>query len=208
MTHHKNRLDRRILRSRKLMQDALLKLLEIKDYPKISISEITHQADVARTTFYSHFNTKDELLMSYIDDIFENFFDKLREQYSPEDKLETPHEIALILCKEWEKNKQALNLIRSANIDYMIYQRIKENHQRAHKESDIIVLRQSSNHVLEEYIRSSISAATFGVLMQWTDNDMQESCEDVARIMSHFINLEAFIQLRDKLGTEIGTNKK
>ena len=121
MTQLNKKIDRRIKRSRKLMQDALLIILDKKEYRQISISEITYQADVARTTFYSHFKTKDELLMSYIDDIFETFFDKLSEQFTPDDQVDSSHEIPQILCVEWKKNKAALDLIRSANIDFMIY---------------------------------------------------------------------------------------
>jgi AcrR family transcriptional regulator len=203
MTQHNKKIDRRIKRSRKLMQDALLILLKKIEYRQISISEITYQADVARTTFYSHFKTKDELLMSYIDDIFETFFDKLREQFTPDEQVDSSHEIPQILCVEWKKNKAALDLIRSANIDFMIYQRIKENHQRGFQGSPIYSLGNSSNNVLDQYIISSISAATYGVLMQWTDNNMLESCEEVAKILNHFINLESFSQLRDKLKTEM-----
>ena len=189
------------------MQDALLKLLGQKNYREISISEIAYQADVVRTTFYSHFKTKDELLMSYIDDIFDTFFNNLREQFTHDDKVDSGHEIPLILCEEWKKNKAALDLIRSANIDFMIYQRIKENHQRAFKDSTIYSLGNSPDSVLEQYIISSISAATFGVLMQWTDNNMLESCEEVAKILNHFINLESFNQLMEKLKSEISMSK-
>ena len=189
------------------MQDALLKLLGKKDYRQISISEITYHADVARTTFYSHFTTKDELLMSYIDDIFEIFFNKLREQFTPDEQIASTHEIPKILCVEWKKNKAALDLIRSANIDFMIYQRIKENHQRALQDSTVYSLGNSPDNVLEQYIISSISAATYGVLMQWTDNNMLESCEDVAKILNHFINPESFDQLRKKLKADLGTTE-
>jgi AcrR family transcriptional regulator len=204
MTLRNKQLDRRIKRSRKLMQDALLVLLDSKAYPQITISEITYQADVARTTFYSHFKTKDELLMSYIDDIFESFFDKFRQHFAPDELVDNTHQIPLILCEEWKQNQAALDLIRSANIDFMIYQRIKENHQRAYLDSSENLLGNSSNNILEQYIVSSISAATFGVLMQWTDNDMRESCEVIAKILNHFINLESFKLLRDKLEIEIG----
>lgn len=44
------------------MADALLKLLNEKPMEEITISEITDTADVARVTFYRHFNSKEDLL--------------------------------------------------------------------------------------------------------------------------------------------------
>ena len=63
--------DRRIRRSRKLLQEALIQLLSQKPLAKIQIKEIVDVADVSRPTFYQHFETKEKLLFSLIDDLFE-----------------------------------------------------------------------------------------------------------------------------------------
>ena len=54
--------DRRIRRSRQLLQRALLALLKEKRYEDISVQDILERADVARSTFYVHYADKDELL--------------------------------------------------------------------------------------------------------------------------------------------------
>ena len=63
--------DRRSLRSKTMLQKALLTLLRKKKYVKITISEITREADLARVTFYAHFKSKDDLLASYLENILE-----------------------------------------------------------------------------------------------------------------------------------------
>lgn len=55
--------DRRSARTRRQLREALLELVVEKDYDKITIQEIVDRADVGRTTFYAHFQTKDELLV-------------------------------------------------------------------------------------------------------------------------------------------------
>lgn len=45
------------------MMDALLSLLEKKDYKDIRIKEISDQAQLARCTFYRYYTSKDELLL-------------------------------------------------------------------------------------------------------------------------------------------------
>ena len=75
----KKKVDLRIQRSRSSMQAALATLMEEKPYKNIKVSEITDQALVARPTFYLHFKTKDELLLSVIDEFFTQFFEDFDE---------------------------------------------------------------------------------------------------------------------------------
>ena len=70
----KKKVDLRIQRSRTSMQEALAFLMEEKPYKMIKVVEITDRARVARPTFYLHFKTKDELLLSVIDEFFTRFF--------------------------------------------------------------------------------------------------------------------------------------
>jgi len=53
--------DRRAVRSKRLIIDALRELVLEKDYKDISISDIVERADIGRATFYAHFEDKDHL---------------------------------------------------------------------------------------------------------------------------------------------------
>jgi AcrR family transcriptional regulator len=55
-------LDPRIRRTRDLLQQALVNLLETKEFDKISVQDITDQAGVNRATFYAHYPDKFALL--------------------------------------------------------------------------------------------------------------------------------------------------
>jgi AcrR family transcriptional regulator len=56
------KLDPRIRRTRKLLQDALRKLLAEKEFDKISVQDITEAATLNRATFYAHYADKFALL--------------------------------------------------------------------------------------------------------------------------------------------------
>jgi AcrR family transcriptional regulator len=61
--------DRRVQRTRELLHGALGALIREKPYDAIVVRDILSRANVGRSTFYSHFRDKDELLVSGIHDI-------------------------------------------------------------------------------------------------------------------------------------------
>lgn len=65
------RQDRRSQRTQQALMDALLALLAEKLYDEISINDIVERANVGRSTFYAHYQTKDELLKSGFDRVLE-----------------------------------------------------------------------------------------------------------------------------------------
>lgn len=67
-------MDRRQKKTRQAIYDAFTGLLEKKSYSNITIQEIIDRADIGRSTFYAHFETKDELLHTLCADIFDHVF--------------------------------------------------------------------------------------------------------------------------------------
>ncbi len=59
--------DRRINRTRRLMNEALMALIVEKGYEAVTVQDILDKADVGRSTFYAHFRDKDDLLLSGFD---------------------------------------------------------------------------------------------------------------------------------------------
>jgi AcrR family transcriptional regulator len=60
-------LDRRVIRTRKLLQDALFKLILIDGYDSIRVQDITDEANLGRATFYVHYKDKEDLLLATIE---------------------------------------------------------------------------------------------------------------------------------------------
>ena len=61
--------DRRVLRTRRTLREALVQLILQRGWEKVSVLEVCERADVGRSTFYTHFADKEELLLSGFDDL-------------------------------------------------------------------------------------------------------------------------------------------
>ena len=69
-------MDRRQQRTRTAIYDALTKLLRKRRFEDITVQEIIDEANIGRSTFYSHFETKDQLLEQMCDEMFSHVFSK------------------------------------------------------------------------------------------------------------------------------------
>lgn len=55
--------DRRVQRTRELLQKSLIDLIGERGYDAITIQDIVDRANVARTIFYVHYSSKDDLFL-------------------------------------------------------------------------------------------------------------------------------------------------
>lgn len=71
--------DRRVQRTRRLLQDALLSLMAERGYESVTVQDIIDRADVGRATFYAHFADKRTLLGSRLEDLRAGLAERQRE---------------------------------------------------------------------------------------------------------------------------------
>jgi len=61
--------DRRVVRTREALRDALIALMVERGWDEVGIRDVCARASVGRSTFYTHFADKEELLLSGYDDL-------------------------------------------------------------------------------------------------------------------------------------------
>jgi AcrR family transcriptional regulator len=73
-------MDRRVKRTHHILSRSFLDLLKTRDFDAISIRDITEAADVAYSTFFRNFESKEALLLSYLLELVDSIEAEIRIQ--------------------------------------------------------------------------------------------------------------------------------
>ena len=86
---------KQVLRTRKIIVDALLKLRQTHSFDDISVTDICEQAMVTRATFYKYYEDKYHLIKTIVQDYKERVFDKVLSNFT----YSTPKELYLKIAE-------------------------------------------------------------------------------------------------------------
>lgn len=87
-------MDRRQRKTREAIFQAFSRLLARKHYSRITVQDIIDEADVGRTTFYAHFQTKEDLLNQMCEKIFSHVFSSVEHREATHDFSGQPPTLA------------------------------------------------------------------------------------------------------------------
>src|SRR5713101_7199531 len=82
-------IDRRIPRTRAMLQHALTSLILQKGYEAITIQDICDETNVGRSTFYAHYTNKDDLKRSGFEHLRKQLVDRQREAEAASGDIES-----------------------------------------------------------------------------------------------------------------------
>jgi AcrR family transcriptional regulator len=82
-------LDRRQRKTRRAIYAAFEDLMTREHYSEVTVAQIIETADIGRSTFYAHFETKDELLNCICTEMFDHIFEGVNQFCTTHSELET-----------------------------------------------------------------------------------------------------------------------
>jgi len=180
--------DLRVLKTKSLFHQTLVKLLKDKPLESISVSEICKLANVNRGTFYLHYDQKENLFEEYFMEVMKDLEDSYHKPYK--NLPIQPHEVSpssLRIFHHVQKYSDFYKIVFSAKASmsyyYMFYDKIKSLLE------EVIQLYEEENMNIPLY--SSYQAnALIGMIMQWAAEDFSYSVEYMNEQYAHFLRMD------------------
>ncbi len=105
---------RSAVRSRRLIREAFLAILQEGGSAKMTVTEIVRRADINRATFYAHYPDVQGVIDEIENEIIGKMFDVLRE--APQDDfLSDPQPLIESVCRYVEENMSYFRILVKAN---------------------------------------------------------------------------------------------
>lgn len=175
--------DRRIRRTRRLLQDGLITLLRRKPLAKIQIKEIVEEADVSRPTFYHHFATKEKLLFSLMDDLFDEIHTVVFEGREGDEPLDIL-EVLTSSFEQWLLHSEELRWVFQVEDRDLLIAALTPHVEALKQEVDkhFPPSATENTRACEGYVTSFIAGGLYNLLRTWIDTGMRESAETMGKI--------------------------
>lgn len=185
-------MDRRQIKTRTAIFNAISDLLSEKRYDNISVQEIADRANIGRSTFYAHFETKDDLLKSLCDDLFNHVF--LNKQI-----IESTHNfysnngddyyaaITHILYHLKESRRDILSIL-SCESSEMFLRYFKEYFDKLYVRRVITEKKANKLSVPQNFLINHISGSFINMVQWWIKDGMKQTPEELTEYFKLIIN--------------------
>lgn len=171
------KIDRRVLRTRQSLGDALVDLTLENGYDSITIKELTQSASIGYATFFRHFKSKDELLMYVLESVLEDLNSLMDVDMSS-------YEQALVMYRYIHENHRIyqvfVDLPRNSELNTAVYEVMSSQITSTYRPRDEskIPMDIAVNHIVTSILE---------LIRWWITHDMDLSVEQMATIQSELI---------------------
>jgi AcrR family transcriptional regulator len=172
------KIDRRITRTRRLLGQALLELVQEQSFDTITIRDITERADIGYATFFRHYDSKEELLAEQMEGIIRQIEDLAGEQTDDYFRRE-----GTLLYNHARENELLYRGLLGGQVNARVIRRLRDalikvirphimGHIEGHIQAEelLIPLDLAVNHV---------AASALEMVAWWLENDMPYTPDDM-----------------------------
>lgn len=173
--------DRRVIRTRKSIRNALARLLAEKDLNDITVSDIAQTADINRKTFYNYYSGIHEIIDEIENDIVDSFGSVLGD-INFKECMKKPNTIfeklTSIINTDMDFYGYFLSMNSNTNMLHKIVHLLKERTKSA-----MLTQTDADSAVVE----NALTYALYGmiaVFQQWFNSDRTQSIEEISELIS------------------------
>lgn len=177
-------MDRRQRKTRVAIFSAFSSLLAEKSYGKITVQEIIDEANVGRTTFYAHFETKDDLLKELCGELFGHIIGSAMDcthTHGLYSDGNTPESVFCHLLQHLQENDyNILGLLSSESCD--IFLRYFKDSLNGLIRTQFVEQKQSTHTELpQDFLINHISGSFVEMVLWWIKGHRKQTPEELDR---------------------------
>lgn len=183
--------DLRVLRTKKLIKEAFLTLIQKKGFGAITIQDIADEAFINRATFYLHYQDKYDLLDQVCDTYLKELITKIHNPFHLKNKELDGKRIELTLINVFENIEKNLDFYKimfgpngipdfSHGVEKLLFDKFKANFTAF--VGDLNTL-----EIPADFLIKYISSAYIGVIEWWLNTENRYSTEYMAENLTKII---------------------
>ncbi len=172
--------DRRVRKTKALLQQGLIRLMREKDVKDISVKELSDLADINRGTFYLHYSDIYDMLAQLEDQLFQEFHAILDRTLNPESGVLSHGTAIREIFSFLERHKDLAQVMMSSHGDLAFVNRMKN----LVKDRIYGILASTQAARSYPYIESFMVSGYTGVIEAWLNCPCPPSPEEMEIICS------------------------
>ena len=180
--------DRRIVRTKLAIREALVDLIDEKGFDALSVRDITERADINRGTFYLHYRDKFDLLeqteLGIIQDIEEIILQANSLNLADFNSTDKPLPIVVTMFEYLKENAALMHAILGLKGDVTFQNQLRKAVEKNLKLGFLAGIKAENFLVPSDYLIAYVLSAHFGVIQVWLQNGCVESPKEMAIILS------------------------
>ena len=180
--------DRRVIRTKRMIRDALTELMEEKGFEGITVRDLTEQAKINRGTFYLHYRDKYDLLEQSEAEII-NGIQMLITEFKPIEAVryisqDEPFPIILKLFEYFQENASFMKVILGPKGDAAFQVKMVEIIKKTFIKKLAEDIKIEEMLVPLDFFISYVSSAHLGVIQHWLQSGMEKSPREMTLILA------------------------
>ena len=177
-------MDRRQQKTRTAIFSAFTSLLAEKSYSKITVQEIIDAANVGRTTFYAHFETKDDLLKELCEELFGHIIGSAMDcthTHGLYSDGSAPESVFCHLLQHLQENDKNIIALLSCESSEMFLRFFKDSLNELVRSQFINQDRKANTHIPQDFLINHISGSFVEMVLWWIKGHRKQTPEDLDR---------------------------
>lgn len=184
--HKMGKVNQRVVISKYLMKEGLLRLLKKKHISKISVSELCQEAQINRTTFYRYYQSPRDILQEIALDYVKEFTDQAGSSRKVQDIKAYTMQLCIFLHERADMVK--LFMRNDTEVDLTsIFQTLSEKFLG----SRTVLYR---GHAVDEatlrLMNTFFSSGMYALIRQWLTDDISKTPEEIANLLSSSFHMD------------------